>query len=157
MAIEVSSQADVTESFAPLERVDAYEEWQQSEGVPVVAGFYIENLNTLDLGSWQRIAGSGFAAGNVRRATAAGASAKYTFTGRAIAWVTTRGPDHGAVRIYVDGTLVGTVDARATTPGFRFIAWSRTWASSGTHTLRLVVVGTASRPRADVDAFEILR
>src|SRR5216110_2047051 len=59
MAIEVSSQLDVTESLAPLERVDAYEQWQQSEGVPVVTGFYVDNLNTLELGSWHRKGGSG--------------------------------------------------------------------------------------------------
>ena len=59
MAIEVSSQPDVTESLAPLERVDAYEQWQQSERVPVVTGFYVDNLNTLELGSWQRKGGSG--------------------------------------------------------------------------------------------------
>jgi len=49
MAIEVSSAPDMTASLEPLERIDAYEQWQKDEGAPVVAGFYIEDLNTLEL------------------------------------------------------------------------------------------------------------
>ena len=59
MAIEVSSQPDATASLAPLERIDAYEQWQKDEGVPLVSGFYIEDLNTLELGPWARKGGSG--------------------------------------------------------------------------------------------------
>ena len=42
-----------------LERVDAYAAWQQAEGVPVVTGFYIEDLTTLDLAPWPRKGGRG--------------------------------------------------------------------------------------------------
>lgn len=63
MAIEVgtglNAAPDVTASMEPLERVDAYERWQQSEGVPVVTGFYVGDLNTLELGAWPRKGGSG--------------------------------------------------------------------------------------------------
>src|SRR5690349_11036417 len=59
MAVELSSVPDVTASLEPLERVDGYEQWQQHEGVPVVTGFYIEDLNTLELGPWARKGGSG--------------------------------------------------------------------------------------------------
>jgi quercetin dioxygenase-like cupin family protein/oxalate decarboxylase/phosphoglucose isomerase-like protein (cupin superfamily) len=45
---------DITESLAPLERVDAYEQWQKAEGAPIVNGFYIEDLNTVPLGPWPR-------------------------------------------------------------------------------------------------------
>jgi spore germination protein YaaH len=92
-----------------------------------------------------------------RFSSTAGAAARYTFTGRAIAFVTTRGPDRGVVRIFLDGSLVATVDTYATSLGFRYVAWSRTWASAGTHTLKLVVAGTAGHPRVDLDALEILR
>jgi spore germination protein YaaH len=108
-------------------------------------------------GTWHVGESSHYSASYDRFSFAAGASVKYTFTGRSIAWVATRGPDRGVVRVYLDGTLVATVDTRASTPGFRYVAWSRTWASSGTHTLKLVVVGTAGRSRVDIDAFEILR
>jgi hypothetical protein len=108
-------------------------------------------------GTWHVGESSHYSAGFDRFATSAGAAAQYTFTGRGIAWVTTRGPDRGAVKVYLDGTLVATVDTRASALGFRYVAWSRTWGSSGTHTLRLVAVGTAGRPRFDLDAIEVLR
>src|SRR4030081_3205782 len=59
MAIEVSSVPDTTASLEPLQKIDAYVEWQKSEGAPIVSGFYIEDLNTLDLGPWQRKGGTG--------------------------------------------------------------------------------------------------
>ncbi len=37
-----------------LEVVDAYVEWQRVEGVPVVRGFYVEDLGRLELGEWER-------------------------------------------------------------------------------------------------------
>ncbi len=57
MAIEVSSVPDTTASLEPLEKIDAYEHWQKSEGAPVVSGFYIQDLNTLELGRWERKGG----------------------------------------------------------------------------------------------------
>ena len=108
-------------------------------------------------GDWHVGESSHYSAGFDRFSTDAGAVAKLTFTGRGIGFVTTRGPDRGAVQVYLDGTLVATVDTRASSLGFRFVAWSRTWSSYGTHTLKLVVVGTAGRPRVDLDAFEILQ
>lgn len=94
--------------------------------------------------------------GGLSRATA-GASLRYTFTGRGIGFVTTRGPDRGPLRVYLDGILVATVDTYARSLGFRSMAWSRTWSRSGTHTIRLVLVGPPGHPRVDLDAFEILR
>jgi quercetin dioxygenase-like cupin family protein len=38
---------------------DAYREWQQAEGVPIVTGFYIEDLNGLELAPWTRKGGRG--------------------------------------------------------------------------------------------------
>jgi hypothetical protein len=35
------------------------------------------------------------------------------------------------------------------------VAFSRSWSSWGTHTIKLVVVGTVDRPRAHLDAFAI--
>ncbi len=46
---------------APQELVttDFYDAWQLEEGAPVVSGFYIEDLNTLELGAWERKGGKG--------------------------------------------------------------------------------------------------
>ena len=50
-----------------------------------------------------------------------------------------------------------TLDLKASTTRYRAVAWSWGWTTSGTHTVRLVVVGTAGRPRVEVDAFAIVR
>jgi hypothetical protein len=39
----------------------------------------------------------------------------------------------------------------------RRIVFAKSWSSSGTHTIRIVVLGTPNRPRVDIDAFEVLR
>ena len=93
----------------------------------------------------------------MKNATAAGASASYTFTGRAVAFVTTRAASRGAVKIYIDGVLATTFDCYAASSTFRYVAFARTWTSSGTHTIKLVIVGTAGRPRVDLDAIEVMR
>ncbi len=108
-------------------------------------------------GAWRLGASDHYSGLSDTFSTTAGASAKVTFTGRSIAWVTTLGPDRGAVKVFLDGKHVATVDTGGARLRFRQVAFSRTWAASGTHTLKLVVVGTAGRPRVDVDAFEVIR
>jgi hypothetical protein len=108
-------------------------------------------------GSWATSAGTHYSGESARLATAAGASASYTFTGRSIAWVSTFAPDRGSAKVYVDGVLVATVSTYATTTSFRRVAFAKSWSTSGYHTLRIVVVGTAGHPRVDVDALEVLR
>ncbi|HEY3880821.1 MAG TPA: hypothetical protein VGM12_19690 [Trebonia sp.] len=39
---------------AEVERVDAYAEWQKAQGVPVISGFAVQDLKTLELGAWDR-------------------------------------------------------------------------------------------------------
>jgi hypothetical protein len=61
------------------------------------------------------------------------------------------------VKVYVDGSYATTIDTYAADWSARQVVWSRTWAGSGSHTVKLVVVGTAGRPRVDLDAFLVLR
>lgn len=42
-----------------FERFDPYTEWQESEGVPSIGGFYIPDINTLELHPWERKGGRG--------------------------------------------------------------------------------------------------
>jgi len=81
-----------------------------------------------------------------------GAAATFTFTGRSVALVGTQGPTRGQARVYVDGVLEAEVDFGAPALGWRNIFFSREWAESGAHTVTVEVVGTAGRPRVDVDA-----
>jgi Predicted glycosyl hydrolase len=108
-------------------------------------------------GTWTKVDAAQCSGGSVRYATVAGASASYAFTGRAIAWVTTLGPDRGSAKVYVDGVLVATLDLHANATTYRRVVFAKTWSASGNHSLRIVVVGTAGHPRVDLDAFEVLR
>ena len=108
-------------------------------------------------GTWTSATQPECSGGTVRYATAAGASSTYSLTGLAIAWVTTLGPDRGAAKVYVDGVLVTTIDLHASTTTYRRVVFAKSWSYAGTHSLRIVVVGTAGRPRVDIDAFEVLR
>ncbi len=98
-----------------------------------------------------------YSGGYVHYATRSGASASYTFSGHAIAFVTTKASNRGRAWIYVDGVYVGAVDTYSATVACRQIVWTRTWSSSGSHTIRIVVAGTGGRPRVDIDAFLVLR
>jgi hypothetical protein len=95
-----------------------------------------------------------FSGGSTRRSTASGASARFTATGRSFAWVTTTGPTRGTARIYVNGTLTDTVSLNAPTTTYRVQAWSRSYSSDVTRTIRIVVQGAA---RVDLDAFVVVR
>jgi len=127
-------------------------------GSTIRPGLVQESSTTLKFGgSWLASADARYSGGSVRWAVASGATLTATFTGRAVAWVSTRDSDRGAARVYVDGVLVATVNTWASQLGVRAVVWSRAWARTGTHTIRIVVMATPGRPRVDVDAFEILR
>jgi streptogramin lyase len=106
---------------------------------------------------WHASSQSVFIGGASKYTTTNGAWMTYRFTGRAVAWVTTMGPTHGKVKVYVDGVYISTVDTYQATTANKVIAFTRTWTSSRAHTLKLVAVSTASRPRIDVDAFVVVR
>jgi hypothetical protein len=108
-------------------------------------------------GTWSRSSKTAYSGGSVRFAKAAGASASYTATGRAFGFVTTMGPDRGKARIYVDGRLKTTLDLSAQVPFYRVQAWSARFSKAASHTIKVVVAGTSGRPRADLDAFVILK
>jgi hypothetical protein len=107
-------------------------------------------------GAWTTDSDAAFSGGSARAATAPGATASLTFSGRSVAWVTTREPTNGTVQVWVDGALAATVDTFAESTTERFVAFTRSWTSYGSHTIKLVVVGTADRPQVVVDAFEVI-
>jgi hypothetical protein len=97
-----------------------------------------------------------YSGGSVRYLGAAGAWASYTTTARSLSFVTTLGSGRGSARIYVDGVFQATVTLNAATTTYRYVAFSKVWGSVGTHTIKVVSVGTPV-PRVDVDAFGVIR
>jgi hypothetical protein len=104
-------------------------------------------------GRWTRRYASSFYGGRALSSEGAGSSAAITFIGDQVAWITTVGPTRGVARIYLDGSLVGTVDLYAKTAATQRVAFAAAWSAAGRHTLEIRVVATPGRPRVDVDAF----
>jgi len=98
-----------------------------------------------------------FSGGSQRYLAAAGSSASLRTTARALSFVTTRGPGRGAVKIYVDGVYQTTIDLGDPTTTYRYVAFSKQWASAGVHTIKVVAVSTSGGLRVDVDAFGVIR
>ncbi|MEO5704028.1 MAG: N-acetylmuramoyl-L-alanine amidase [Candidatus Limnocylindrales bacterium] len=96
-----------------------------------------------------------YSGGTQRYLGAAGASASYTTTARSLSFVTTKSPTRGTAKIYIDGVLAATVNLNGTTT-FRYVAFSKTWSSVGTHRITVVSVGTPVA-RVDIDAFGVIR
>jgi hypothetical protein len=104
-------------------------------------------------GTWNTQTTSVASGGSMRYGRFAGASATYTFTGSSIAWVSTRGPDRGSAKVYVDGVYAKTISLYSSSRSYRYVAFARNFGSTGVHTIKIVVDGTHGHPRVDVDAF----
>jgi hypothetical protein len=104
-------------------------------------------------GSWPTGTYASYFGGTDRYSTSTGAYATYTFTGKSVAWIAYKSTSRGSAQVYVDGVLQATVSLYSTTSTAKAQVYAFNWAVSGTHTLRVVVVGTAGHPRVDVDAF----
>ncbi|MDQ3492627.1 MAG: fibronectin type III domain-containing protein [Chloroflexota bacterium] len=107
-------------------------------------------------GEWQQHRDPAASGGYTRFSETAGARSTLSFTGRAIALVAPRGPGRGEARILIDGTQVAVVDLRAATESDKQLVFTRSWQKSAQRTIRVVVVGTDTRPRVDVDAYLVL-
>jgi probable HAF family extracellular repeat protein len=108
-------------------------------------------------GRWARRASTGAWNGNVTSSSTAGDSARFTFRGRRVWWIAPMGAGGGRARVFVDGRLKATVDLGVRRSSFtrRQTAYQQSFAAVGTHTLRIVVAGTAGRPRVDIDALAV--
>jgi trimeric autotransporter adhesin len=107
-------------------------------------------------GTWARTVAPNAYGGSARRAGKAGASASLRFSGREVAWVASLAPGYGSARVWIDGHAVATVHLHASSLVQRRVVYTRSWASAGTHTIRIVVLGTAGHPTVDVDALLVL-
>ena len=107
-------------------------------------------------GSTSTTTSSVYSGGSERSLAAAGASASYTTSARALSFVTTVGPTRGFARVYIDGVFKTTLDLNDPTTTYRFVAYSMVWSSVGTHTIKIVSVGSPF-PRVDIDAFGVIR
>jgi hypothetical protein len=106
-------------------------------------------------GATQTLTSSSYSGGSLRSLNATGASATYTTSARSLSFVTSKGPTRGTAEVWVDGVLQATVVLTASSTTYRYVAFAKTWSSVGTHTIRIVSVGSPAR--VDVDAFGVIR
>ena len=97
-----------------------------------------------------------YSGGSQRYLAAAGSSVTYTTSARSLSFVTTRGATRGTAVIWIDGVKVATIDLSTGGTAYQFVAYAKTWSSVGTHTIKVVSLGTPV-PRVDIDAFGVIR
>ncbi len=108
-------------------------------------------------GSWPLATSSAFIGGKAKYSTVTGASATLTFRGNRVAWLSQKGPTSGVARIYIDGKLKATIDLYSPTTVDKQVVYQKSWTAVTTRTLRIVVVGTAGRPKLTIDQFFSVR
>jgi len=108
-------------------------------------------------GSWGQASHPGYAGGKVLWAIAKGASAAVRFTGTSVSWIGPVGPTRGSAQVWLDGKLVATVNEYAPEYAPRRTLFSRTFGSSGVHTIRIVVAGTRGHAMVAIDELVIGR
>jgi hypothetical protein len=91
----------------------------------------------------------------------AGDYTQMTFTGDEVTWISKLGSNTGEADVYIDGVF----DARVDTFGYRgpnvwqAPVYHKTWASSGTHTIKVVVLGKKNLNSSDsyvhLDSFQV--
>jgi hypothetical protein len=106
-------------------------------------------------GSWTKGSYSKYSGGSVRYTSTGKRSATYSFTGRAVAFITTISGSRGEVRIKVDGVQVARIDLGKTPTAYRRLAWATKFSSVHAHKVQIVVIGGYGR--VDIDAFAVLK
>jgi subtilisin family serine protease len=130
-------------------------EWAAGRAVRLVATQESSSAVTRSSG-WTGYRTAAALGGKFAYSSRAGAAMRYTFRGAAIALVGRTGPNRGKAEIRIDGVRVATIDAYSRTLRSRMLLLARAVDPSRTHTIEVRVLGTAGRPRFDVDAFLVL-
>ena len=111
-------------------------------------------------GSWtRRYAGAAFG-GYVNTSTQYDASATFSFRGNSVTWWGFECPSCVGASVYVDGSYAAWVDLYSPTFRARVPAFTKSWPTSGVHTIKIVLANPMwplESSRADVDAFTVTR
>jgi hypothetical protein len=110
-------------------------------------------------GTWYPNSGSFNIGGSAVLAMDAGSTAQFTFTGTGVKWIGFSDPWSGIAQVYLDGTLVNTVDTYSATQEAQATQYSVGGLSNATHTLKIVVTGSHDAQSAGdwvwVNAFDV--
>lgn len=125
-------------------RVSAWTPWTNTI-------FPWDDRELITSGTWSDLTAATSWAGTSRATTASGASLQLTNNTAQIAVVGSRGPTSGSMRVYVDGSLVATVDLYAATATVRDVLWTSA-VPYGSHTVRVANLPASGRTLMAIDA-----
>ena len=106
---------------------------------------------------WALTTDASFIGGKARHTGTANRSVSLTFTGSRIAWLGRLTPQSGSAKVYINGSLMATVNLNSATNVDRKLVWSKSFGSVATRTLKIVVSGTAGHPDVILDQIFVLR
>ena len=87
-------------------------------------------------GNWIDDSNAAFSGGAAKYTDQPGAYVEYTFTGSGIRWYGQNDMNFGVASVYLDDTLVGTVDLNGHMNA-KVLLFEKTGLSTGTHTIRV--------------------
>ncbi|MER7577534.1 peptidoglycan recognition protein [Streptomyces sp. NPDC126514] len=117
----------------------------------------LQETSAATSGSWTTRSSTNYLGGKSYSSATKGAALTWTFTGRSASWVVSRASSSGQAHVYVDGVKTSTVDLKSSTPLYRQAIWTKTWPTSATRTVKIVVAGTSGRPTITTDGLASLR
>ena len=114
---------------------------------------YSESSSRVDyVGTWKRTNVSQAIGRHTRKGKSPSKRAVFTFTGYDVGWIASRLTSSGKAGVYVDGSLIRTVDLDRSSTRYRKLVFSYHFTTLGTHTLAIRPVGDG---RVDIDGFVV--
>ncbi|MEX2440992.1 MAG: hypothetical protein WD739_14185 [Actinomycetota bacterium] len=106
-------------------------------------------------GTWNTATNSNYVDGSTRYSTTQGYAALKTFTGRAFAWVGSKGPAFGTSTVATDGVGISKTQ-QASTNKYRMVIQRSGWGVTGSHSVWVNCDATSGHPRCDADTFVVM-
>jgi len=110
-------------------------------------------------GTWVSQSRSDLSGGTIVESSDPGGTATLNFSGTAASWIGFKGPWAGIAQVYLDGTLMTTVDTYAPTEQAQAVLYTASGLASGSHTLMVAVTNTWNPSSTSawivVDAFDV--
>jgi hypothetical protein len=103
---------------------------------------------------WSSDSQGGLSGGTAAVSNSAGAQATFTFTGTSVSWIGGRSFETGIAQVFLDGSLVSTLDTYSKTVEVQVPMFTATGLANTSHTL--VIQATGQQNAAAVSAFIIL-
>lgn len=119
--------------------------------IPVLAvGTHEDTYNGLKyVGAWSISSNSSHSGGTARVSNTKNSKIEFKINGTSFEWYGQKASNRGKAKIYIDGTVVSTVDLYSESNVFNTIIYSKTGLSNGEHTIKIEVLGEKTSGATD--------